>query len=156
MHRYEGAPAFYAGLGPALVEISHVGVEFPAYEYLRRKFTGGGIGDPGGNWFAVLCASIFSKMLASSVKYPHEVIRTRLQIQQRAMLGPEFLLGLGSVQRRSVARKICCRVDSKPLRGLCLQRTPRRRNDVARSPTPSERWGEHILPGAQPRRPRKH
>lgn len=99
IYRYEGAPAFYAGLGPALVGISHVGVQFPAYEYLRGRFTGGGIGDPGANWFAVLYASIFSKMLASSVTYPHEVIRTRLQIQRRAMLGPEFLLGLGSVRR---------------------------------------------------------
>ena len=101
MYRYEGAPAFYAGLGPALIGISHIGVQFPAYEYLRRRFTGGGIGDPGANWLAVLYASIFSKMLASSVTYPHEVIRTRLQIQRRAMLGPEFLLGLGSVQRSS-------------------------------------------------------
>lgn len=103
IYRYGGAPAFYAGLGPALVGISHVGVQFPAYEYLRRKFTGGGIGDPGANWFAVLYASTFSKMLASSVTYPHEVIRTRLQIQRRAMLGPEFLHGLGSLQRGSGA-----------------------------------------------------
>lgn len=101
MYRYEGTPAFYAGLGPALVGISHLGVQFPAYEYLRRKFTGGSIGDPGANWFAVLYASIFSKVLASSVTYPHEVIRTRLQIQRRAMLGPEFLLGLASARRGS-------------------------------------------------------
>lgn len=101
IYRYEGAPAFYAGLGPALVGISHIGVQFPAYEYLRRKFTGGGIGNPGAHWLSVLYASVLSKMLASSVTYPHEVIRTRLQIQRRAMLGPDFLLGLGSVQRKS-------------------------------------------------------
>lgn len=101
IYRYEGAPAFYAGLWPALIGISHVGVQFPAYEYLRRNFTGGGIGDPGANWFAVLYASTLSKMFASSVTYPHEVIRTRLQIQRRAMLGPEFLHGLGSFQDRS-------------------------------------------------------
>lgn len=103
IYRYEGAPAFYAGLGPALVGISHVGVQFPAYEYLKWKFTDGGIGDPGPHWSTILYASTLSKMLASSVTYPHEVIRTRLQIQRRTMLGPEFLLGLGSVQRGSDA-----------------------------------------------------
>lgn len=100
IYRYEGAPAFYAGLGPALIGLSHVGVQFPAYEYLRQKLTGGGIGDPGASWLAVLHASVLSKMLASSVTYPHEVVRTRLQIQRRAMLGPEFLLGLRSAQGR--------------------------------------------------------
>lgn len=103
IYRYEGAPAFFAGLGPALAGISHVGIQFPAYEYLRKRSTGGGIGDPGANWFDVLYASIMSKMLASSITYPHEVVRTRLQIQRRAMLGPEFLHGFSSIQERSGA-----------------------------------------------------
>lgn len=101
IYRYEGAPAFYAGLWPALVGLSHVGIQFPAYEYLRWRFTDGGMGDPGANWSAILYASLLSKMLASTATYPHEVVRTRLQVQRRAMLGPEFLLGLGSLQRGS-------------------------------------------------------
>lgn len=96
IYRYEGAPAFYAGLAPALVGMFHVGIQFPAYEYLRRKFTGGGMGDPGANWSSILYASILSKILASSITYPLEVVRTRLQNQRRAMLGPEFLLGVNN------------------------------------------------------------
>lgn len=72
---------------PALLGLTHVAVQFPAYEYLKTQFTGSGMGmhgdDSGNQWVGVLSASVVSKILASSATYPHEVIRTRLQTQQR-------------------------------------------------------------------------
>ncbi|KAB8301102.1 hypothetical protein EYC80_003011 [Monilinia laxa] len=90
MYRTEGFLSFYSGLTPALLGLTHVAVQFPAYEYLKTKFTGQGMGasaegDESSHLFGVLSASVLSKIIASSTTYPHEVIRTRLQTQQRSM-----------------------------------------------------------------------
>jgi solute carrier family 25 (mitochondrial folate transporter), member 32 len=94
MYTTEGVLSFYSGLTPALLGLTHVAVQFPAYEYLKVKFTGKGMGDSHvavdqtkSDWFGVLSASILSKILASSATYPHEVIRTRLQTQRRPSPG---------------------------------------------------------------------
>ena len=91
MYRKEGIASFYSGLSPALLGLTHVAVQFPAYEYLKTKFTGQGMGMAPADgedarrshWFGILSASIISKIMASSATYPHEVIRTRLQTQRR-------------------------------------------------------------------------
>lgn len=93
MYRAEGIRSYYSGLTPALLGLTHVAVQFPAYEYLKTQFTGQGMGiyseeDQNSEWFSVLSASVISKIMASSATYPHEVIRTRLQTQQRVMPGP--------------------------------------------------------------------
>ncbi|KAH6696994.1 mitochondrial folate transporter/carrier [Plectosphaerella plurivora] len=101
MYTSEGVFSFYSGLTPALLGLTHVAVQFPAYEYLKTKFTGQGMGattsgdNPPSHWIGVLSASILSKILASSATYPHEVIRTRLQTQRRPVAGAEYLQGLG-------------------------------------------------------------
>lgn len=101
MYTTEGIVAFYSGLTPALLGLSHVAVQFPAYEYLKKRFTGQGMGglsdenNTWSNWFGTLSATILSKILASSATYPHEVIRTRLQTQRRPVAGTEYLQGLG-------------------------------------------------------------
>ncbi|KAL2178134.1 mitochondrial carrier domain-containing protein [Thermothelomyces heterothallicus CBS 202.75] len=105
MYTTEGILSFYSGLTPALLGLTHVAVQFPAYEYLKVKFTGRGMGaavteggDDKAHWFGILSASIMSKILASSATYPHEVIRTRLQTQRRPIPGHEYMEGLGGVQ----------------------------------------------------------
>ncbi|TAQ91504.1 hypothetical protein B7494_g203 [Chlorociboria aeruginascens] len=90
MYRNEGILSFYSGLTPALLGLTHVAVQFPCYEYLKTKFTGKGMGqsaegDNSTHLIGVLSASVLSKIMASSATYPHEVIRTRLQTQQRSM-----------------------------------------------------------------------
>jgi solute carrier family 25 folate transporter 32 len=103
MYTSEGILSFYSGLTPALLGLTHVAVQFPAYEYLKTKFTGEGMGGAistsqskdGTHWLGVLSASVLSKILASSATYPHEVIRTRLQTQRRPVPGQEYLEGLG-------------------------------------------------------------
>lgn len=93
--------SFYSGLAPALIGLTHVAVQFPAYEFLRARFTGQKMGtgpsegDEKAHWFGILMATIISKITASSATYPHEVIRTRLQAQRRPVAGTEAYQGLG-------------------------------------------------------------
>ncbi|KAL2255029.1 hypothetical protein VTK26DRAFT_4296 [Humicola hyalothermophila] len=110
MYTTEGILSFYSGLTPALLGLTHVAVQFPAYEFLKVKFTGRAMGaapaegqDDKAHWFGILSASIMSKILASSATYPHEVIRTRLQTQRRPIPGQEYMEGLGGVTAQGVA-----------------------------------------------------
>lgn len=81
MYANEGLLSFYTGLGPALLGLLHVAVQFPLYEKLKQllkinehesKFT---------QIPQILTASVLAKVCASTITYPHEVIRTRVQIQ---------------------------------------------------------------------------
>lgn len=87
MYRIEGFRSFYSGLTPALLGLSHVAIQFPLYEYLKMAFTGYSIGEHPNNgnshWIGISCATFLSKVCASTITYPHEVLRTRLQTQQR-------------------------------------------------------------------------
>lgn len=86
MYASEGVRAFYSGLAPALLGLSHVAIQFPLYEYFKMRFTGLEMGDSSSHeshWFGILGATFVSKVCATTATYPHEVIRTRLQTQQR-------------------------------------------------------------------------
>lgn len=111
MYTTEGILSFYSGLTPALLGLTHVAVQFPAYEYLKVKLTGRPMGavpgeskDQPTHWLGILSASILSKMLASSATYPHEVIRTRLQTQRRPVPGPHGATANGSLPVRQAAK----------------------------------------------------
>jgi solute carrier family 25 (mitochondrial folate transporter), member 32 len=88
MWRSEGFKAFYSGLAPALLGLTHVAIQFPLYEYFKLKFTGLAMGenttksDDENHWVGILSATFLSKICATSATYPHEVLRTRLQTQQ--------------------------------------------------------------------------
>lgn len=88
MYQAEGFRSFYSGLTPALLGLTHVAVQFPLYEFFKMKFTGFGMGehpsdDSGSHWLGITAATFLSKICASTATYPHEVLRTRLQTQQR-------------------------------------------------------------------------
>lgn len=92
MYQVEGIRSFYSGLTPALLGLTHVAIQFPLYEYLKMAFTGYSIGehpDTGSShWVGISLATFLSKICASTITYPHEVLRTRLQTQQRTSPAP--------------------------------------------------------------------
>nr|POE75071.1 mitochondrial nicotinamide adenine dinucleotide transporter 1 [Quercus suber] len=90
MYAAEGIKAFYSGLTPALLGLTHVAIQFPLYEYFKQKFTGLEMGETPAehgksaeNTAGILLATFLSKVCATTATYPHEVLRTRLQTQQR-------------------------------------------------------------------------
>lgn len=97
MAREEGLHGLYSGLGPTMLGVAHVAIQFPLYEYLKQKLAErrhGGTPDdlnPG----ELICASAASKMVASTATYPHEVIRSYMHIQ-----GTGAFSGLGSTCRK--------------------------------------------------------
>lgn len=91
MYRNEGFLSFYSGLTPALLGLTHVAIQFPLYESFKQNFTGLGVGNPETeedrqhHFYGLALAVFLSKVCASTATYPHEVVRTRLQTQQRSM-----------------------------------------------------------------------
>ncbi|KAJ5712761.1 hypothetical protein N7493_009229 [Penicillium malachiteum] len=123
MYQVEGLRSFYSGLTPALLGLSHVAIQFPLYEYLKMAFTGYGIGehpDTGSShWIGISLATFLSKVCASTITYPHEVLRTRLQTQQRtapAQSHEEIVFRGGLNHPHDRGRPLASSSDGMPLR----------------------------------------
>lgn len=72
-----GVPIFWRGLTASLLGLSHVGIQFPVYEKLKseaRKRSPTNVESP----FDLLLSSGLSKMIATTLTYPHEVVRSRM------------------------------------------------------------------------------
>ncbi len=76
----KGCGGFIKGLQPSLFGVSHVAVQFPLYESFKNLAGMGG--GRVGSEYDPACSST-AKMIASVTTYPHEVLRTRLQMQPR-------------------------------------------------------------------------
>lgn len=86
--REEGFGGLYKGLVPSLLGVGHVAVQFPLYEHIIYRQTGGD--DSKKTAQGVGVASAVSKLVASAFFYPHEVLRTRFQVDRRALAGREM------------------------------------------------------------------
>lgn len=97
IYRTEGWRAFFRGLFPSLLGITHVAVQFPLYEALKKWASNG---SPDALTSAqILGCSSTAKMTASIATYPHEVLRTRLQTYRR-LKGPTEIPGGGDSSGR--------------------------------------------------------
>ena len=99
--RHEGVAALYRGLSASLLGVSHVAIQLPLYERLKASAAGrrreleeafASASEPIAQAAAdvgplskfirlwdVVAASTISKLIASSITYPHEVVRARMQ-----------------------------------------------------------------------------
>lgn len=94
IYRVEGPAAFFKGLSASMLGLSHVAVQFPLYEHLKRTFA---------TWDAfqatpdssvtrvsiLIMASTVSKVVATILTYPHDIARARLHVEkdsERALL----------------------------------------------------------------------
>ena len=96
MMREEGLKGLYSGFGPSLIGIAHVIIQFPLYESIKvelareREVAVNKI-EP----IDLMVASAIAKMIASTLTYPHEVIRSHMHVHG---LGP--FSGIGALVRR--------------------------------------------------------
>lgn len=96
MTREEGLTGLYSGFGPSLMGIAHVIIQFPLYESIKVSLARerGVLLDEIAPMDLML-ASAFAKMIASTMTYPHEVIRSHMHVHG---LGP--FRGIGDLVRR--------------------------------------------------------
>lgn len=87
MYKNEGIMVFYSGLIPSLFGLFHVAIHFPVYEKLKKILHCDNFQNQSSNEFnhftnltRLITASSLSKMCASTLTYPHEILRTRMQI----------------------------------------------------------------------------
>jgi len=79
--REEGISGLYSGLGPSILGVMHVVIQFPLYESLKQQLAArrSDTTDRLDMW-ELIVASATSKMVASTATYPHEVVRSRMHV----------------------------------------------------------------------------
>jgi len=116
--REEGPLALYKGATPAMMLISHGGVQFGTYEYLKTHFgtytkakrsigsKNSGIAHQLQDSVGYLTIGAVSKIVASTVTYPLQVIKSRLQ--QRSQTAELSAAGEVKIVKREYAGVIDC------------------------------------------------
>ena len=81
IYEKEGIATFYKGLYASFLGLSHVAIQFPLYEYLKKKARERHEGTKE-DTIDLIGASLGAKLVACVLTYPHEVLRSRLQDRQ--------------------------------------------------------------------------
>ncbi|EDO14764.1 hypothetical protein Kpol_312p2 [Vanderwaltozyma polyspora DSM 70294] len=102
IYTQEGVKALYSGLVPSFIGLFHVAIHFPVFEKLKVMFNYKTITNTDTNLDFIngnnknhqlhrieysinlnrlILASCISKMIASVITYPHEILRTRMQLK---------------------------------------------------------------------------
>lgn len=102
LYQEGGVLIFWRGMTANLMGLSHVAVQFPVYEYLKttlvkqRQLRNKQSDDTEPNAIELFVASGLSKMTASLLTYPHEVIRSRM-MDARGAAGTTVMRTAGRV-----------------------------------------------------------
>jgi solute carrier family 25 folate transporter 32 len=75
--KQEGVRGLFRGLPVSLIGCIHVMIQFPLYESLKTRFHKGN--DSKLSVYEILVSSVLAKVAATSITYPHEVLRSRFQ-----------------------------------------------------------------------------
>uniref|UniRef100_H2YHB2 Solute carrier family 25 member 32 n=1 Tax=Ciona savignyi TaxID=51511 RepID=H2YHB2_CIOSA len=89
LYKKDGVKGLYKGFVPGLFGTSHGAIQFLVYEKLKiwnAKRKGKSVEDKMAT-FDVLAMSAVSKLVAASATYPYQVVRSRLQDQNRVYIG---------------------------------------------------------------------
>lgn len=87
IYKDEGLKGFTKGLGPSLLGLFHVCVQFPLYENMKIDLANRSDKTTKDlNVLEIMAASVVSKVVASVAAYPHEVLRSRQQFQKDGKL----------------------------------------------------------------------
>ncbi|WIA09470.1 hypothetical protein OEZ85_008871 [Tetradesmus obliquus] len=79
--REEGLRGLYSGLAPSMAGICHVAIQFPLYEASKlNAATRRGCRTDELSASELVVTSAFSKMVASTITYPHEVVRSYMHV----------------------------------------------------------------------------
>jgi solute carrier family 25 folate transporter 32 len=82
MYQTEGLKVFASGLVPSFFGLFHVAIHFPVYEKLKKVLHCNDNNlEKSSRLVRLIAASALSKMCASTLTYPHEILRTRMQIR---------------------------------------------------------------------------
>jgi len=84
LYKEGGAPIFWRGMTANFLGLTHVAVQFPVYEMLKKKLRRKKRHESAVD---LVLASSFSKMTASLLTYPHEVIRSRMMDARASHVG---------------------------------------------------------------------
>lgn len=101
LYREGGVLIFWRGMTANLMGLSHVAVQFPVYEYLKttlvkQRQLRNKSDETEPNAIELFIASGLSKMTASLLTYPHEVIRSRM-MDARGAAGTTLMRTAGRV-----------------------------------------------------------